>query len=94
MERGLTDRPRRPGPGAVRSTGEGSTAVRSALPCGMRMGRIEFGLSVLASVLVTIAGVVLGLKNPGTDMATFGWVMAVVGAVFLVVNLVVRTRLR
>jgi len=58
------------------------------------MGRIQFAVSVVASAMVTLVGVYLGLTKQGTDSATFGWVLAVLGALFLVTNLVLRDRLR
>jgi hypothetical protein len=60
----------------------------------MRMGRIELGAAILASALVTAIGLFLGLTNEGTDAAAFGWLIAVVGAVSLVTNLFLRSRLR
>jgi hypothetical protein len=48
----------------------------------------------VASAIVAVVGLVLGLTKAGTDTATFGWVLAVVGAVSLVANVVLRTRLR
>jgi hypothetical protein len=60
----------------------------------MRMGRIEFAVAVLASALVTVTGLYLGLTRAGTEAGTFGWVIAVVGGAALIANLVLRTRLR
>jgi hypothetical protein len=58
------------------------------------MGQGRLGVSVVASAIVAVVGLVLGLTKAGTDLATFGWVLAVVGAVSLVANLALRTRLR
>jgi len=72
-------------------------AVRSsvpALPCVMNMGRFQMVLAVVASVLLTVTGVWLGLTKEGTDTAVLGWILAFVGAVGLPVNLYLRTRVR
>jgi hypothetical protein len=58
------------------------------------MGRIQLAVAVLVSAIVTVVGVFLGVTSAGTDTATFGWVLAALGALFLVANLVLRTRLR
>jgi hypothetical protein len=60
----------------------------------MRMGRIELAAGLLASVLITAIGLYLGLTKAGTDAGTFGWLIAVVGGVALVTNVVLRTRMR
>jgi hypothetical protein len=60
----------------------------------MRMGRIELAATLVASVLVTAIGLYLGLTEAGTDMGTFGWLIAVVGGAALVTNLFLRSRLR
>jgi hypothetical protein len=60
----------------------------------MRMGRLELGAAVLASLLLTVFGVVMGLTKVGTDAAAFGWFLALIGAISLVTNLVLRARMR
>jgi amino acid permease len=60
----------------------------------MRMGRTELGAAVLASVILTVFGVVMGLTKAGTEAAAFGWFLALIGAVSLVANLVLRARMR
>jgi hypothetical protein len=60
----------------------------------MRMGRFELAATLVASVLVTAMGLYLGLTEAGTDMGTFGWLIAVVGGAALVTNLFLRSRLR
>jgi hypothetical protein len=51
-------------------------------------------VSIVASAIVMIFGVYLGLTRSATDAALLGWILAVVGAVGLVVNLFLRTRMR
>jgi hypothetical protein len=58
------------------------------------MGRGQVTVSIVASVIVMIFGVYLGLTKSATDASALGWILAVVGAVGLVVNLLVRTRMR
>jgi drug/metabolite transporter (DMT)-like permease len=58
------------------------------------MSRLQATMAMVASALLTIFGVYFGLTEGNSDAATMGWVFAFVGAVGLVVNLVLRTRLR
>jgi len=58
------------------------------------MGRTQVTVSIVASAIVMILGVYLGLTRSATDAALLGWILAVVGAVGLVVNLFLRTRMR
>ena len=60
----------------------------------MRMGRLELGAAVLASLIIAVLGVVMGVTKAGTDAAAFGWFLALIGAVSLVANLVLRARMR
>jgi hypothetical protein len=65
----------------------------AALACGMPL-RIQTMLAVIASALLLIIGAYLGLTKGGTDTATLGWLLALVGAAGLVANLVLRARMR
>ncbi len=58
------------------------------------MGRTQVTVSIVASAIVMIFGVYLGLTKSATEASTLGWILAVVGAVGLVVNLLLRTRMR
>jgi hypothetical protein len=58
------------------------------------MLRIQSTLALIASALLMVLGVYYGLTRGDTDAATLGWVFAFVGAVGVVVNLVVRARMR
>ena len=58
------------------------------------MGRTQVTVSIVASAIVMIFGVYLGLTRSGTDAAALGWIFAVLGAVGLAVNLFLRTRMR
>jgi hypothetical protein len=60
----------------------------------MRMGRLELGAAVVASLIIAVLGLVLGLTKAGTDAAAFGWFLALIGAVGVVGNLVLRARMR
>jgi hypothetical protein len=57
------------------------------------MIRIQVALAVIASALLLILGAWLGLTKEA-DAATLGWLLAGVGAVGLVVNVVLRGRMR
>jgi hypothetical protein len=58
------------------------------------MLRIQSTLALIASALLMVLGVYYGLTRGGTDAATLGWVFAFVGTIGVVVNLVVRARMR
>ena len=58
------------------------------------MGRSQVTISIVASAIVMVFGIYLGLTKDQTDASVLGWVLAVVGALSLVVNLVLRTRMR
>jgi hypothetical protein len=58
------------------------------------MGRTQVTVSILVSAVVLVLGVYWGLTKGGTDASTLGWILASVGAVSLVVNLVLRGRMR
>jgi drug/metabolite transporter (DMT)-like permease len=49
-------------------------------------------VAIIVSAVVAVAGLWLVTGRPGTDMEFFGWLLLVVGAVSLVVNLVLRRR--
>jgi hypothetical protein len=57
------------------------------------MGRTQITVSIVASAIVMVFGVYLGLTKTATDAAVFGWILAVVGAVGLVANLFLRSRM-
>jgi hypothetical protein len=50
-------------------------------------------LAVVASTLVTALGLFLVVVAAGSDMAVFGWLLVGVGAVFVLVNLLLRARM-
>ena len=58
------------------------------------MLRIQSTLAVIACALLMVLGAYYGLTKGDTDAATLGWVFAFVGAVGLVVNIVLRSRMR
>jgi uncharacterized membrane protein YdfJ with MMPL/SSD domain len=58
------------------------------------MGRTQVTISIVASAIVMIFGVYLGLTKSEAEASALGWILAVVGAVGLVVNLFLRTRMR
>jgi hypothetical protein len=58
------------------------------------MGRGQVTASIVACAILTVFGVYLGLTQDQTEAAALGWILACVGAVSLVVNLVLRTRMR
>ena len=58
------------------------------------MGRSQVTISIVASAIVLVFGVYLGLTKDAAEAATLGWVLAFVGGVSLAVNLVLRTRMR
>ena len=49
---------------------------------------------VVGSLIIMVLGVVIALQAAGTDLATFGWLLVLVGAVGVVANLVVGARMR
>jgi drug/metabolite transporter (DMT)-like permease len=58
------------------------------------MGRSQVTISIVASAIVMVFGIYLGLTTDDTDASILGWVLAFVGAVSLVINLILRTRMR
>jgi drug/metabolite transporter (DMT)-like permease len=58
------------------------------------MPRIQLTLALIASAIIMVFGVYLGLTKDDTEAAVMGWVLGVVGAVGLVANLVLRARMR
>ncbi len=52
------------------------------------------GMAVVASVIVTVLGVGLALTNAGTDVAVFGWLLAAIGALSAVANVLLGMRMR
>jgi hypothetical protein len=59
----------------------------------MRIG-LGPGAGVVGSLIVMGLGIWMAITRTGTDMATFGWLLVLVGAVGVVANLVVGTRMR
>jgi hypothetical protein len=49
-------------------------------------------VAIIISAVITAAGLWMVIGQAGTDMASFGWLLLVVGAASLVVNLVLRGR--
>ena len=49
---------------------------------------------VVGSVIIMVLGRLVGLRTGGTDLATFGWLLVLVGAVSVVANLVLGARMR
>jgi phage-related protein len=49
-------------------------------------------VAIIVSLVVVGAGLWLGVGQAGTEMASFGWLLAVLGLVFLAVNLYLRRR--
>jgi hypothetical protein len=69
----------------------GALRADPAVSCDMRFG---MWVAVAASGLTTLAGLKLALSNAGTDIAAFGWLLFIIGALFVVVNLVLGARMR
>jgi hypothetical protein len=59
----------------------------------MRIG-LGPGAGVVGSLIVMGLGIWMAITRTGTDLATFGWLLVLVGAVGLVANLVVGMRMR
>ena len=55
--------------------------------------RLQANVALLISGVVVALGLFLALSKAGTDAATFGWFLAVIGAVFGIANMFVRTRM-
>jgi drug/metabolite transporter (DMT)-like permease len=49
-------------------------------------------VAIVISAVIAAAGLWLVIGQAGTDMEAFGWLLLVVGAASLVVNLVLRRR--
>ena len=49
-------------------------------------------VAIIVSLVVVGAGLWLSVGQAGTEMASFGWLLVVLGLVFLAVNLYLRRR--
>jgi hypothetical protein len=58
------------------------------------MGRGQVTISIIASAILLVFGIYLGLTKEASEAATLGWILAFVGGASLAVNLVLRTRMR
>jgi VIT1/CCC1 family predicted Fe2+/Mn2+ transporter len=58
------------------------------------MQRGQVTASIVASLILMAFGAYLALTRDQSDASALGWVLAAVGAVSLVVNLILRTRMR
>jgi hypothetical protein len=47
---------------------------------------------VVLSAVVTALGIFVALASAGSDIALFGWFLAVLGVLFVLVNLLLRGR--
>jgi hypothetical protein len=62
----------------------------------MRRRRIgaSAGLGVVGSLIIMGLGAAIALMSSGSDVATFGWLLVVVGSLALVANLFVGARMQ
>jgi hypothetical protein len=60
----------------------------------MRVGRIGPGAGIVGGLVLMGLGVWMAVTRTGTDLATFGWLLVLVGAIGVVANLLVGTRMR
>ena len=60
----------------------------------MLFGRIGPVAGVVGSLVVMGLGVWIAVGRPDSDLATFGWLLVLIGSVGVVANLVVGTRMR
>jgi uncharacterized membrane protein len=51
-------------------------------------------ISIVASAILLVFGIYLGLTKEASEAATLGWILAFVGGASLAVNLVLRTWMR
>jgi hypothetical protein len=52
------------------------------------------GAGVVGGLILMGLGTWIAVTTTGTDLATFGWLLVLVGALSVVANLVVATRMR
>jgi hypothetical protein len=52
------------------------------------------GAGIVGSLVVMGLGYWMAVTSAGTDLATFGWLLVLVGALGVVTNFVVGTRMR
>ena len=60
----------------------------------MRNRRMGPNAGVVGSLIVMGLGIAILVRAAGTDLVPFGWLLVLVGAVFVVANLVVGGRTR
>jgi hypothetical protein len=73
---------------------DGATRSGPALACGMSTGRSGPTAGVIGSAVVMVLGIAITLMAAGTDLAFFGWLLLVVGALGVVGNVVLGTWMR
>jgi hypothetical protein len=55
--------------------------------------QLQANVALIISGVVMALGLFLALSRAGSDVAVFGWFLAVVGAVFGIANLLMRSRM-
>jgi hypothetical protein len=60
----------------------------------MRRRRMGPNAGVVGGVIITGLGLWMAVTRAGTDLATFGWLLVLVGTLSIVANLVVGARMR
>jgi hypothetical protein len=55
--------------------------------------RLQTNVALIISAVVVALGVFLVLSRAGSDIAVFGYFLAVIGVLFGMVNLLLRTRM-
>jgi hypothetical protein len=55
--------------------------------------QLQANVALVISGLVVLIGLYLALSRSGGDVAVFGWFLAVIGALFGVTNLLLRSRM-
>lgn len=55
--------------------------------------RLQANVALLISAVVAVLGLFLALSRAGTDVASFGWFLVVIGVLFGAANVLMRTRM-
>ncbi|WP_214370561.1 hypothetical protein [Pseudonocardia sp. H11422] len=61
-------------------------------PSADALEALRFGMAIVGSLVLAVVGLYLGLTEGGTEMGSVGWAFFVLGSIFLIGNILLRSR--